>query len=46
VEQIAQRGGGCPIPGNILGQVELGSEQPDLVEDVPSHCKGVGLDSF
>ncbi|KAK4829983.1 hypothetical protein QYF61_008114 [Mycteria americana] len=33
--QVAQRGGRCPIPGNIQGQVGRGSEQPDLVEDVP-----------
>ena len=31
---IAQRGGRCPIPGNIQGQVGQGSEQPDLIEDV------------
>ena len=24
--QVAQRGGGCPIPGDIQGQVEWGSE--------------------
>ena len=42
--QIAQRGGRCPIPGNIQIQVGWGSVQPDLVEDVPAHCKGVGLD--
>jgi len=42
--QIAQRGGRCPIPGNIQGQVGQGSEQPGLVEDVPAHCRGVGLD--
>ncbi|KAK4825521.1 hypothetical protein QYF61_000034 [Mycteria americana] len=41
--QVAQRGGRCPIPGNIQGQVGRGSEQPDLVEDVPAHRKGVGL---
>ena len=39
---IAQRGGGCPILGNIHGQVGRGSEQPDPVENVPAHCKGVG----
>jgi len=44
--QIAQRGGGGPIPGNIQGQVGRGSEQPDLVEDVPAHCRGVGLDDL
>lgn len=41
--QIAQGGGGCPIPGNTQGQVECGSEQPDLVENVPGHGRGVGL---
>ncbi|KAK4815290.1 hypothetical protein QYF61_026195 [Mycteria americana] len=38
--QVVQRGGRCPIPGNIQGQVGQGSEQPDLVEDVPAHCRG------
>jgi len=36
----------CPIPGNIQGQVGWGSEQPDLVEDVPAYSKGVGLTVF
>jgi len=40
LEQISQRGRGGPIPGNIQGQVARGSEQPDVVEDVPAHCKG------
>ena len=44
--QVAQRGGRCPIPGNIPGQVGRGSEQPDLVEDVPAHCRAVGLDDI
>jgi len=44
--QVAQRGGRCPIPGNIPGQVGRGSEQPDPVEDVPAHCRGVGLDAL
>jgi len=42
LEQVAQRGGGCCIPG----QVGRGSEQPGLVEDVPAHCRGVGLDDL
>jgi len=46
VEQIARRSSGGPIPGNIQGQVGQGSEQPDLVEDVPAHCRGVGLDDL
>lgn len=36
----SQGGGGCPIPVNIEGQVEQGSEQPNLVKDVPAHCRG------
>ena len=36
----------APIPGNIQGQVGQGSEQADLVEDVPTHCRGVGLDDL
>ena len=46
LEQVAQRGGRCPIPGTIQGQVGRGSEQPDLVEDVPAHGRGVGLDAL
>ena len=41
--QVAQRGCRYPIPGNIQGEVGRGSEQPDLVEDVPAHSRGVGL---
>jgi len=44
--QIAQRDGRYPIPGIIQGQAGWGSEQPDLVEYVPSHCRGVGLDDL
>ena len=44
--QVPQRGGRCPIPGNIQGQVGWGSEQPGLVEGVPAHCRGVGLDDL
>jgi len=32
------------VPGNILGHVGQGYEQPDPVEDVPAHCRGLGLD--
>jgi len=46
LEQIAQRSSGGPIPGNIQGQVGRGSEQPRLVEAVPTHCSGAGLDGF
>ena len=34
------------MAGNIQGQVRQGSEQLDLVEDVPAHCRGVGLDDL
>jgi len=37
---VAQRGGRCPIPGTIPGQVGRGSEHPALVEDVPAHGMG------
>ena len=43
LEQVAQRGGKCPIPGNIQGQAGRGSEQRGLGEDVPAHCRAVGL---
>jgi len=35
-KQVAQRGGRCPVPGDIEGQVGRGSEQPDLGEEVPA----------
>jgi len=44
--QVAQRSARCPIPGNVQGQVRQDSEQPDLVVDVPAHCRGVGLDDL
>jgi len=33
-------------PGNVQGQVGRGSEQPDPLEDVPAHCRQVGLDGL
>ncbi|PKU41182.1 hypothetical protein llap_8511 [Limosa lapponica baueri] len=36
----------APSLGNSQGQVGWGSEQPDLVEDVPAYCKGIGLDNL
>jgi len=46
VKLLAQRGGRGSIPGNIQGQVGWGSEQPDLVEDVPAYCRGGGVDDL
>lgn len=34
------------MSGNIAGQTAHGSEQPVLVEEVPAHCSGVGLDNI
>ena len=39
----AQRGGGCPIPGDTQEQAGWGSEQPDVAVGVPVHRRGVGL---
>ena len=46
MEEAAQRSSGGSIPGNMQGQVGRGSEQPGLVEDVPAHCRGFGLDDL
>jgi len=46
LEQVAQTGSESPIPGNIQGQVGQGSEQPGLVEDIPDHCRALGLRDF
>jgi len=46
VEQVAQRGSGGPISGNIQGQVGWGSDQPDLVEDIPAYLRQGGLDDL
>ncbi|KAJ7425192.1 homeobox-containing protein 1 [Willisornis vidua] len=39
--RVAQKGGGCPILGNIQAQVGWGSEQPDVAEDVPAHGRSL-----
>ena len=46
LEQVSQRGGRCPIPGNIQDHVGWGSEQPGLVEDVPAHSGRARLDDL
>ena len=46
MEQVAQRGGGSPIPVDIQGQTGGGSGQPDPAVDDPVHCKRVGLDDL
>ena len=41
LEQVAQGGCGCPIPGGIQGQAGCGSGQPGLVVGDPAHGRGV-----
>ena len=43
-EQVAQNG--RSIPGNIQCQVGQGSEQRDVVANVPAYCRGVGLEGL
>jgi len=43
LEQVVQRSAGCPVPGDSQGVAGWCSEQPDLVEGVIVHCRGVGL---
>ena len=39
LEQIAQRDGRSLTPGEDQGQVQSGSELPDLAVGVPVHCR-------
>ena len=41
LEQVAQGGCGCPIPGGIQGQAGCDSGQPGLVIGDPAHGRGV-----
>ena len=43
LEQVAQGGCGCPIPGGIQGQAGCGSGQPDLMVGDPAHSRGVEI---
>jgi len=46
LEQVAQRGCQCPIPGDVKDQVVWGPGRPGLVPDLevgdPAHSRGVG----
>ena len=50
LEQVAQGGCGCPIPGGIQGQAGCGSGQPGLLDVAlgslgnPAHSRGLKLD--
>ena len=46
LEQVAQRGCGCPLPGSIQGQAGQGREQPGLVGVVPAYSRGLELDDL
>lgn len=46
LEQVAQGGSRCFTPKNTQAQVEQSSEQPQLVEDIPADCRGIGLDDL
>jgi len=41
LEQVAQGGCGCPIPGGIQGQAGCGSGQPGLVDGNPAYSRGL-----
>ena len=41
LEQVAQRNCGCPIPGDIQGQIGWGPGQPELVCGNPACVRGV-----
>ena len=45
-DQVAQSGGGSPIPGDIQAQAGWGSEQPDGSYRCLCLCRGVGLDGL
>jgi len=40
LEQVVQRSCGCPMPGDVLGQVGWSPGQRDLEEVVPVHGRG------
>ena len=46
LEQVAQKGGGCPIRGDTQGQADVAVGVPDVAVGVPVHCKGVGRDDL
>jgi len=41
LEQVAQGGCGCPIPGSIQGQAGCGSGQPGLLVGNSAHSRGI-----
>jgi len=43
LEQVAQRSGGCLVPGGIQGQAGCGSGQPGLVVGDPACGRSVEI---
>lgn len=46
MEEVAQGGCGCPVPGDTQGQAGWDSEQPDLAVGGPVNRKEVGQDDL
>lgn len=46
LEQVAQGGCGCPLPGSTEGRAGWGCEQPGLEGRVPAYSRGLGLDDL
>ena len=46
LEQVAQRCGGCPIPGDFQGEAGSSPGQHDRAVHIPVHCRGAGLDDL
>ena len=46
LEQVAQRGCECPLPGKIQGQAGWGFEQPGLEGGVPAYSRRLKLDDL
>lgn len=43
LEQVAQRGCGCPLPGITQGQAGWGCGQPGVERGVPAYSRGLEL---
>jgi len=46
LEQVAQRGCGCSLPGGVQVQAGWGCEQPGLEGGVPAYSRGLELRDF
>jgi len=46
VEQVAQRGCGCPLHGGFQGQAGWSFEQSGLVGGAPAYSRGLELDDI